>query len=92
MEDSNEQCISVNNLYFDYKSTPVLDDISFDLQYGKVIGFLGPNGAGKTTTVKILSSLLKPSSGYVKIFGKDTSKYSHEIKERIGVVYQHPSL
>jgi ABC-2 type transport system ATP-binding protein len=87
-----QYCISVKNLYFGYKSIPVLDNISFDLEYGKVLGFLGSNGAGKTTTVKILSTLIKPLSGNVKIFGKDTLDFSNEIKERIGVVYQHPSF
>jgi ABC-2 type transport system ATP-binding protein len=57
-----------------------------------VLGFLGSNGAGKTTTVKILSTHLKPFSGSVKIFDLDTTKFSSKIKERIGVVFQHPSF
>ena len=89
---TDKYCISVKDVYFRYKSNPVLENISFDLEYGKVLGFLGSNGAGKTTTVKILSTLLKPQSGSVKIFGKNASKFSDEIKGRIGVVYQHPSI
>jgi ABC-2 type transport system ATP-binding protein len=88
----DDLCISVDNLTFRYNSIPVLNDISFTIEYGKVLGFLGFNGAGKTTTVKILSTLLKPLSGKVTVFGMDISKHSNEIKERIGVVFQHPSF
>jgi ABC-2 type transport system ATP-binding protein len=92
LRNNAEHCISVKNLSFKYKSRQVLENISIDLEYGKVLGFLGPNGAGKTTTVKILSTLLKPFAGSVKIFGLDTTKFSSNIKERIGVVFQHPSF
>ncbi len=90
---TDSYCISVKDVCFAYnKSNHILQNISFDLEYGKVLGFLGSNGAGKTTTVKILSTILKPQSGSVTVFGKDTSKFSYEIKGRIGVVYQHPSF
>jgi len=92
LENNGEHCISVKNLSFKYRSEQVLENISFDLEYGKVIGFLGSNGAGKTTTAKILSTLLKPLSGSVKIFGLDTIKFASDIKSRIGVVFQHPSF
>ena len=70
-------CISVKDVYFAYnKSNHILRNISFDLECGKVLGFLGSNGAGKTTTVKILSTILKPQSGSVTVFGKDTLKFS----------------
>jgi predicted lactoylglutathione lyase len=57
-----------------------------------VFGFLGPNGAGKTTAIKILTTLIQPSSGTVKIFGKDILSHSMEIRKRIGVVMQQPSF
>jgi ABC-2 type transport system ATP-binding protein len=62
------------------------------VKYGTVFGFLGPNGAGKTTTLKILTSLLNPSSGNVTIFGNDLLKRQSEIKRKIGVVSQNPSF
>src|SRR5919107_219291 len=85
-------CILVENLNFKYNSKPVINDLSFNIEYGKVLGFLGSNGAGKTTTVKILTTILKPSSGKVFIFGKSLNDNPTEIKKRIGVVYQHPSF
>ena len=86
-------CISVTNLRKSYdKRKIILNDISFNVEYGKVFGFLGPNGAGKTTTIKILTSLLNPSSGKVLIFGKDPTKDQREIKRKIGVVSQQPSF
>jgi ABC-2 type transport system ATP-binding protein len=61
------------------------------VDYGKVFGFLGPNGAGKTTLIKVLTTLIPPSSGTVKIFGRDILKDSSEIRNNIGVVLQQPS-
>jgi ABC-2 type transport system ATP-binding protein len=69
-----------------------INGISFNVEYGKVFGFLGPNGAGKTTTIKILTTLIRPSSGKVHIFGKDVVKHSSEVRKRIGVVLQQPSF
>jgi ABC-2 type transport system ATP-binding protein len=69
-----------------------IDGISFNVEYGKVFGFLGPNGAGKTTTIKVLTTLIRPSSGKIHIFGKDIVKHSSEIRKRIGVVLQQPSF
>jgi ABC-2 type transport system ATP-binding protein len=66
--------------------------VSFDVKYGKVFGFLGPNGAGKTTAIKVLTTLIRPTSGTVKIFGRDIVKSQKEIKKRIGVVLQEPSF
>lgn len=48
-----------------------LDDISIDIKNGEIFGFLGPNGAGKTTTIKVMTGILKPDSGHVKIDGID---------------------
>jgi ABC-2 type transport system ATP-binding protein len=94
MDNEDENCINVTNLkkqYGKHKSF-VINGISFSVKYGTVFGFLGPNGAGKTTTLKILTSLLNPSSGNVTIFGKDLFKKQSEIKRKIGVVSQNPSF
>ena len=90
----NENCIAVYNLRKQYsKDNPyAIDGITFDVKYGTVFGFLGPNGAGKTTTLKILTTLLTPSSGSIRIFGKDLVKNISEIKKLMGVVSQNPSF
>ncbi len=63
-----------------------VDHISFRVKKGEIFGFLGPNGAGKTTTIRMLTGILKPSEGWVRIFGLDTGKDILRIKENIGVV------
>ncbi|GIU72339.1 MAG: daunorubicin resistance protein DrrA family ABC transporter ATP-binding protein [Candidatus Nitrosocaldaceae archaeon] len=85
-------CISVNSLTKYYGSFKALDGISFDVEYNTVFGFLGPNGAGKTTTIKILTTLIKPSSGSATILGYDLLKDSSIIRSKIGIVQQKPSL
>ena len=85
-------CIHVSDLHKRYGHVHAVDGISFGVEYGKVFGFLGPNGAGKTTTIRVLTTLVSPTSGEVKIFGKDIVKYSREIKKRMGVVLQEPSF
>ena len=87
-----DQCISVSDLRVNYGKFVAVDGVSFDVDYGRVFGFLGPNGAGKTTTIKVLTTLLHPTSGSVSIFGNDVVKHAKEIKKRIGVVLQEPSF
>ena len=91
-KNSKQYCISVFDLNQTYGSFRAIDGISFNVEYGKVFGFLGPNGAGKTTTIKILTTLMQPSSGKVRIFDKDILLHSMEIRKRIGVVMQQPSF
>jgi len=85
-------CIQVSNLCKSYGPVCAVDKISFEVDYGRVFGFLGPNGAGKTTTIRVLTTLIPPTSGMVKIFGKDIVRHSKEIKKRMGVVLQEPSF
>jgi len=87
-----ELCVHVSDLRKSYGQVRAVDGVSFGIEYGKVFGFLGPNGAGKTTTIKVLTTLVHPSSGTVRIFGKDIVKHQREIKKRIGVVLQEPSF
>ena len=87
-----DACIHVSELRKSYGAVNAVDGISFDVSYGKVFGFLGPNGAGKTTTMKVLTTLMHPTSGTVKVFGKDIVKHSKEIRKRIGVILQEPSF
>ena len=94
IDNENENCLKVTDLKKQYGKNKsfVINGISFTVKYGTVFGFLGPNGAGKTTTLKILTSLLNPSSGNITIFGKDLFKKQSEIKRKIGVVSQNPSF
>jgi ABC-2 type transport system ATP-binding protein len=87
-----EPCIRVSGLRKSYGQVNAVDGISFEVQYGRVFGFLGPNGAGKTTTIKVLTTLVHPTSGSVQMFGKDIVKHSKEIRKKIGVVLQEPSF
>ncbi|WP_461613648.1 ABC transporter ATP-binding protein [Clostridium sp. Marseille-QA1073] len=66
-----------------------LDNVSFNLDRGYVMGFIGPNGAGKSTTIKLIMNLIRKDSGYIKVFGLDSVKDEKEIKERIGFVYDN---
>jgi ABC-2 type transport system ATP-binding protein len=87
-----EPCIRVSDLHKSYGQVRAVDGVSFDVEYGRVFGFLGPNGAGKTTTIKVLTTLVRPTSGTVTIFGKDIVGHQREVKKRIGVVLQEPSF
>ena len=66
--------------------------ISFDVERGEIFAFLGPNGAGKTTTIKMLTTLLKPTSGSVELDGLDPATQQNEARKRFGIVFQDPSL
>jgi ABC-2 type transport system ATP-binding protein len=69
-----------------------VDGLSFDAARGDVLGFLGPNGAGKTTTFKLLSGLLPPDAGRLVLDGREVPHGSRELRVRMGVVFQHPSV
>ena len=81
--------ISVENLVEIYADgTKALDGISFNVEEGEFFGFLGPNGAGKSTTIKILTTLLRKTSGRVSVAGYDLDKSQKEIRKLIGVLSQ----
>ncbi|MDR2715450.1 MAG: ATP-binding cassette domain-containing protein [Coriobacteriaceae bacterium] len=86
--------IEVNNLVKQYKGakTPSVDDISFKVDNGEFFAFLGPNGAGKTTTISILTTTLSKTSGEVKIAGFDVEKDARQVREKVGIIFQQPSL
>jgi ABC-2 type transport system ATP-binding protein len=84
--------IEVRNLVKSYGDFMAVKDISFNVDEGEIFAFLGPNGAGKTTTIKILTTLLKPTSGTVRIDGLDPSVQHNEARKRFGIVFQDPSL
>jgi ABC-2 type transport system ATP-binding protein len=86
--------IQVEHLIKRYKRAAVnaVDDISFDVAPGEFFVLLGPNGAGKTTTISILTTTLAPTSGQVLIAGRDVARESSAVRERIGIIFQNPSL
>jgi len=84
--------IKVENLVKKFGEVTAVDDISFDVDAGEVFAFLGPNGAGKTTTIKMLTTLLKPTSGRISIDNLDPGSHSYEVRKRFGIVFQDPSL
>ncbi len=69
-----------------------VDNLHLSIRKGEIYGFLGPNGAGKTTTIKLLTGILTPTEGKVKILGIDINEDPIEIKRRIGVVFDEPKL
>lgn len=77
-----------------YKKAMVnaVDHISFSVDEGEFFAFLGPNGAGKTTTISILTTILSKTSGEVKIVGYDVDKNQTDVRQRVGIIFQNPSL
>ena len=78
--------IEVNNLTKYYGKARGIIDVNFEVSEGEIFGFIGPNGSGKSTTIRTLLSLIYPTSGSAKIFGKDCVKFGPEIKKEIGYV------
>jgi ABC-2 type transport system ATP-binding protein len=76
--------IEVNKLTKYYGKARGIVDVSFNVEDGEIFGFIGPNGAGKSTTIRLLLSLIYPSSGSATIFGKDCIEYGHELRQEIG--------
>ena len=84
-------CIDVNHLSKSYGSIKAVNDLILSVKKGQVFGFLGPNGAGKSTTIKLLTTLIRPSSGSLSILGIDAISNPLQIRDKIGVVLQQPS-
>ena len=80
--------LEVKNLSKSYKNLKAVDNLSFELKEGEILGLLGPNGSGKTTTINSILGLLKIDKGDILIFGKKLSLDSYDIKEKMGVVFQ----
>lgn len=80
--------IEVKNLIKEYKELKAIDDLSFEVHEGEILGLLGPNGSGKSTTMNCILSLLKFQKGTINIFGKEMKPNAYDIKSKIGVVFQ----
>jgi ABC-2 type transport system ATP-binding protein len=86
--------IEVRNLVKRYAraNTNAVDDVSFHVARGEIFGLLGPNGAGKTTTIGVLTTFVRPTSGYIRVMGQQLSRGAQSIKQRIAVVPQVSNL
>ena len=84
-------CIKANSLHKSYGSLIAVNGIDLSVKYGEVFGFLGPNGAGKSTTIKLLTTLIPPTSGSINVLGIDAIANPLETRKKIGVVFQQPS-
>ncbi|MFA6422319.1 MAG: ATP-binding cassette domain-containing protein [Candidatus Buchananbacteria bacterium] len=84
--------IQAVNLTKKFKDFTAVDDVSFEVNKGEIFGFLGPNGAGKTTTIKMLTTLLKPTSGAILLNGIDPTANQAEARRSFGIIFQDQSL
>jgi ABC-2 type transport system ATP-binding protein len=84
--------IHVENLAKTYGEVKAVDGVSFDVQPGEIFAFLGPNGAGKTTTIQMLTTLVRPTSGSMRLDGIDPQVKALDARRRFGIVFQDPSL
>jgi ABC-type multidrug transport system ATPase subunit len=84
--------IQVKNLSKEFKEIKAVDDLSFEVPAGQVYGFLGQNGAGKSTTIRMLLTLITPSSGSIEIFGMSLLHHRKEILRQVGAIIERPDL
>jgi ABC-2 type transport system ATP-binding protein len=84
--------IEVEHLSKVYNGRTAVDDISFKVEKGEILGFLGPNGAGKTTTMRILTCFMPSSEGTARVAGYDVFDQSIEVRKRIGYLPENPPL
>ncbi len=86
------EMIDVQHLVKRYGDFEAVKDVSFNVPEGEIFAFLGPNGAGKSTTIKMLTTLLRPTSGRIVINGHDAARDAFAIRRSFGIVFQDPSL
>ncbi|GDX51940.1 hypothetical protein LBMAG27_09870 [Bacteroidota bacterium] len=87
-----EPVIELNKISKSFGAFKAVDELSLEVYKGNVFGFLGPNGAGKSTTMRMILSLIKPSSGSIKIFGKELTSHRNEIMRQIGCIIEKPDF
>jgi ABC-2 type transport system ATP-binding protein len=84
--------IQTNQLTKTYKGKEVVSNVNMKVKKGEIYGFLGPNGAGKTTIMKMLTNLVKPTSGEIEIFGEKLTNTSYEVLKRMGSIIEYPAF
>jgi ABC-2 type transport system ATP-binding protein len=90
--DMSRPIIEVEHLVKKFGELTAVNDVSFAVNRGEIFAFLGPNGAGKTTTIKMLTTLLTPTSGRIEVAGYDPVTHAIEVRRHFGIVFQDPSL
>jgi ABC-type multidrug transport system ATPase subunit len=90
--NSQDNVIEINGLTKRFKDVLAVNELSFEVHSGDVFGFLGPNGAGKSTTIRMILSLITPTSGTIKIFGKTLNENRKEILTNIGAIVEKPDF
>ena len=89
---NEEKVIEILGLTKKFKSLTAVNDLDLTVYKGDVFGFLGPNGAGKSTTIRMMLSLISPTSGTIKIFGKSLISERNEIFKRVGAIVEKPDF
>src|SRR5208282_5078767 len=84
--------IDVQDLVKNFGDFCAVDHVSFSVPEGQIFGFLGPSGAGKTTTIKMLTTVLSPTSGKILVNGHDPTRDQKQVRRSFGIVLQDPSL
>lgn len=88
----NKPCVAVKDLEKFYHAKPALAGITLNIQAGEIFGLVGPNGAGKTTFLKLLMGLVHPTGGTVKVFDRELSEFTGEMRREVGYVAEEPNL
>src|SRR6202050_1270988 len=86
------QIITAKDLVKKYGSFEAVKKISFHVDEGQIFAFLGPNGAGKSTTIKMLTTLINPTSGKLRLNGHNVYKDKDKVRKSFGIVFQDPSV
>ncbi|MGE5363950.1 MAG: ABC transporter ATP-binding protein [Bacteroidota bacterium] len=89
---STEKIIEVKSLTKQFSRIRAVDNLDLNVYQGDVFGFLGPNGAGKSTTIRMLLTLIKPTSGMISLFGKPLNQHRSEILRRVGAIVEKPDF
>jgi len=84
--------IKVSRLTKEFGEIHAVNDLTFTVEQGEVYGFLGQNGAGKSTTIRMLLTLIEPTSGDIEIFGLNLKKYRKEVLKKVGAIIEKPDL
>jgi ABC-2 type transport system ATP-binding protein len=84
--------IEAKKLFKKFGDVTAVDDVSFSVKRGEIFAFLGPNGAGKSTTIKMLTTLLKPTSGTLTLAGYDVARQKLKVRKSFGIIFQDPSV
>jgi ABC-2 type transport system ATP-binding protein len=92
MKHSDEGILKLDHVVKEFAAVKAVNDISFNVHAGELFAFLGPNGAGKSTTIKMITTLLRPTSGKIFLNGHDVAHEADRARKSFGIVFQDPSV